>query len=46
MTQVARATDLSRESLYKALRRTSNPSLDTALRVAKVVGVRLRAEAA
>lgn len=46
MTQVARAAGLSRESLYKALRRTGNPSLDTVLRVAKAVGVRLRAEAA
>ncbi len=46
MTKVARAAGLSRESLYKALRRTGNPSLDTVLRVAKAVGVRLRAEAA
>ena len=46
MTRVARAAGLSRESLYKALRRTGNPSLDTVLRVAKAVGVRLRAEAA
>ena len=46
MTRVARATGLSRESLYKALRSTGNPSLDTVLRVAKAVGVRLTAEAA
>jgi len=46
MIKLACAAGLSRESLYKALRRTGNPGLDTVLRVAKAVGVRLRAEAA
>ena len=46
MTQVARDTGLSRESLYKALREGGNPSLATVLKVAKAVGLRLHAEAA
>ena len=46
MTQVARVTGMSRESLYKALSDTGNPSLDTVLRVAKALGLRLRAAAA
>jgi probable addiction module antidote protein len=46
MAQVARDTGLSRESLYKALSDTGNPSLDTVLRVAKTLGLRLRAAAA
>ena|SRR5688572_21293094 len=46
MAQLARDTGLSRESLYKALSDTGNPSLDTVLRVAKAVGLRLRAAAA
>jgi DNA-binding phage protein len=33
-------------SLLEPINRTGNPSLDTVLRVAKKVGVRLRAEAA
>ena len=46
MAQLARDTGLSRESLYKALSDTGNPSLDTVLRVAKALGLRLRAAAA
>jgi probable addiction module antidote protein len=46
MSQIARDTGLSRESLYKALSENGNPSLDTVLRVAKAVGLRLRAAAA
>lgn len=46
MSQLARDTGLSRESLYKALSDTGNPSLDTVLRVAKALGLRLRAAAA
>ena len=46
MTQLARDTGLSRESLYKALSDSGNPSLDTVLRVAKALGLRLRAAAA
>ena len=46
MSQLARDTGLSRESLYKALSDSGNPSLDTVLRVAKALGLRLRAAAA
>ena len=46
MAQLARDTGLSRESLYKALSDSGNPSLDTVLRVAKALGLRLRAAAA
>lgn len=46
MTQLARDTGMSRESLYKALSDTGNPSFDTILRVAKALGLRLRAAAA
>jgi len=45
MSQVARETGLSRESLYKALSENGNPSLATVLKVAKALGVRLHAEA-
>ncbi len=46
MSRVARDTGLSRESLYKALSETGNPSLETVLRVAKALGLQLRARAA
>jgi probable addiction module antidote protein len=46
MTQVARDTGLSRESLYKALSDDGNPSLMTVLKVAKALGLRLHAKAA
>ena len=46
MSQLARDTGLSRESLYKALSESGNPSFDTVLRVAKALGLRLRAAAA
>jgi probable addiction module antidote protein len=44
MTDVARATGLSRESLYRALSLNGNPSFATVLKVARAVGVRLHAE--
>ena len=46
MSQVARDAGLSRESLYKALSESGNPSFVTVLKVARALGVRLRAEAA
>jgi probable addiction module antidote protein len=46
MSQVARDTGLSRESLYKALSETGNPSLATVLKVARALGLRLHAAAA
>ncbi len=46
MTQVARDTGLSRESLYKALSENGNPSFATVLKVARALGLRLHAAAA
>ena len=46
MTQVARDTGLSRESLYKALSGERSPDLDTVLKVVNALGLRLHAEAA
>ena len=46
MSQVAKDAGLSRESLYKALSETGNPSFATVLKVARAVGVRFHAEAA
>lgn len=46
MSKVAKQAGLSRESLYKALSEGGNPSLDTVLRVARAVGLRLHASAA
>lgn len=43
MTEIARQTGLSRESLYRALSDEGNPSLDTALRVVSALNVRLTA---
>lgn len=46
MSQVAKDTGLSRESLYRALSSEGNPSFATVLKVAKALGVRLHAQAA
>ncbi len=46
MSQVARDAGLSRESLYKALSPTGNPSFLTVLKVARALGVRLHVTAA
>ena len=40
-SQVAEATGLSRESLYRALSAKGNPTLSTTLRVLKALGLRL-----
>ena len=45
MSQVAKDAGLSRESLYRALSGTGNPSLATVLKVARALGVRLHAAA-
>ena len=45
MTQVAKDAGLSRESLYRALGAKGNPSFATVLKVAKALGLRLRAQA-
>jgi hypothetical protein len=42
MTQVARETGLSRESLYKALSGDRSPSFDTILKVISALGLQLR----
>ncbi len=46
MTQVAKDTGLSRESLYRALSADGNPSFSTVLKVARALGLKLHAEAA
>ena len=46
MTQVAKDSGLSRESLYRALSADGNPSFATVLKVARALGVKLHAEAA
>ena len=43
MTQVARDSGLSRESLYKALSGERTPSFDTILKVVEALGLRLHA---
>jgi probable addiction module antidote protein len=45
MSQVARDTGLSRESLYKALSGDRSPSFDTVLKVIEALGLKLRATA-
>lgn len=46
MSQVARDTGLSRESLYKALSGERNPEFGTILKVKDALGLRLHAETA
>lgn len=46
MTQIARETGLSRESLYKALSGERNPDFSTILKVIAALGLRLQAEPA
>jgi probable addiction module antidote protein len=43
MSQLARDTGLSRESLYRALSPEGNPELATVLRVARALGLQLGA---
>ena len=45
MSQVARDTGLSRESLYKALSGDRSPDFDTILKVIGALGLRLHAQA-
>jgi probable addiction module antidote protein len=45
MSQVARDTGLSRESLYKALSGERSPNFDTILKVVAALGLKLHAEA-
>lgn len=46
MTQIARDTGLSRESLYKALSGERTPGFDTILKVIQALGLKLHAEVA
>jgi len=46
MSQIARDTGLSRESLYKALSGERTPGFDTVLKVVKALGLKLHAETA
>lgn len=41
MTEMARASGLTREALYKALRPTSHPRFDTITKVCAALGVKL-----
>jgi probable addiction module antidote protein len=43
MTQIARETGLSRESLYKALSGDRSPSFETVLKVISALGLQLSA---
>jgi probable addiction module antidote protein len=45
MSQVARDSGLSRESLYKALSGERSPSFDTILKVVSALGLKLHAQA-
>jgi probable addiction module antidote protein len=44
MTEIAKASGLAREALYKALRADAQPRFDTIAKVCKALGVRLHAE--
>jgi len=44
MSQIARATGLGRESLYKALSPEGNPEFATVLKVMRALGLKLHAE--
>ena len=46
MTQIARDTGLSRESLYKALSGDRSPTFDTILKVIQALGLKLHAKTA
>lgn len=46
MSQIARDSGLSRESLYKALSGERSPSFDTILKVIHALGIKLHATAA
>lgn len=45
MTQLAKATGITREGLYKALSPTGNPEFSTILKVVKALKIKLHASA-
>lgn len=44
MTEIAKASGITREALYKALRPSAQPRFDTVAKVCKALGVRLVAQ--
>ena len=46
MTEIAKASGIKREALYKALRPNAQPRLDTVQRVCKALGVKITATVA
>jgi probable addiction module antidote protein len=46
MTDIAEATGLTREGLYKTLSKDGNPSFNSILKVMKALGIKLKPEAA
>lgn len=44
MSQLARATGISREGLYRALSAEGNPEFSTVMKVIRALGVKLHAE--
>jgi probable addiction module antidote protein len=46
MVQIAKATGLTREGLYKALSADGNPTFGTVLKVLKALGIKLTPQAA
>ena len=44
MTEIAKASGMSREALYRALRKNSQPRFDTISRVCSALGVKLVAQ--
>lgn len=45
MTEIAKASGIKREALYKALRPNAKPRFDTIQRVCKALGIKLTVEA-
>ena len=45
MTDISRASGITREALYKALRPNARPRFDTISKVCKALGVKLQVEA-
>lgn len=45
MTEVAEATGMKRQALYRAFSNDGNPKLDTVLKLTKALGLRLTIEA-
>jgi probable addiction module antidote protein len=46
MTEIAEATGLTREGLYRTLSKDGNPSFSSIVKVIKALGLKLRPEAA